>query len=87
MKLGERALRNALHPLGDMGSEAEHLTVQLSFSCVEGEGALDGFSSRSYRFLLSNLDVSVLATALAFKATNCPVFPPSPPRPENYTSR
>lgn len=88
VKLGECVLHNALHPLGDMGSEAEHLAVPLSFSCVEGEGALDGFSSRSYRFLLSNLDVNVLATALAFKATNCPVSPPpSPPRPENYTSR
>lgn len=81
MKLGECVLRNPLHPLGDMGSEAEHLAGHLSFSCVEGEGALDGFSSRSYRFLLSNLDVNVLATALAFKATNCPVSPPPPPHP------
>jgi hypothetical protein len=71
-----------LHPDGDVGGEVEHLAVLPSFHCVEGEGLwMDGFSCSSYLLLFSNLDVNILATASASKATNCHVSHPPPPPP------
>lgn len=70
MKLGESFLNNRPHPHNpapheDMDGKAKHFAVYPSFYCEEGEGASDGISCSSQTLPLSNLDVNVLATALA----------------------